>query len=121
MVAGGVALSGCAGRGPGLTAPAGGALRDLGPAVRVAADAVDMAILTYEQEPGGVHVYGLIGVRDEPGELRVVLGAGGEPVSIECSVGHFGEPDRERSLERALRDRLAALEAGAGAAATPDR
>jgi hypothetical protein len=124
-------VGGCAATDPRPIERPGGAYRDLEPAISYAVGRNEMAVVDHLQPPDqpGLHVYKLVTVGDEPAELRIQMPEGADPrsvsgpparpLSIEASVGRFGDPVREQRLVRSLRSRLRALEKD-GVAPIPD-
>ena len=111
-----VVLAGCASSGPGRASQAGapgetvviGDWNDVEAAAVVAADENETAIVT--QELGEKEqVFELLTILDEPGKLvaqREGEGVDKVPIRLTCSVGLFGNPQREASILRSAAGRL---------------
>lgn len=120
VLAGVVALTGCqtgGGGGFGAASPSNaiaiGDWDDVEAAVLVGAPKAEAVILDSTLE-GNEYIFRLKTVRDEPGRLvarRDAATAGQDPgpIHLSATIGLFGNPEAERRLLRAVRDRLEAL------------
>lgn len=110
-----VATVGCAARGGAASAEASpatitarGDWDDIEASAIVAASRCEMAVLIIMPRDDDRVIVDLVTVRDEP--ARVVASRRPEGmIELECRVGRFGDPARERELLRAMARRLGDL------------
>lgn len=89
--------------------------RDVDAAVSAAASAIEVAVERVENTGAFERVYHLVGVRAEPGYLRVASPPLPDPddmtaidprapsTTLECRIGRFGEPARESKMIEQIR------------------
>ena len=83
---------------------------DVHPAVLTAAKKVEMAIVKQEQAAGGLTIYHLRTVTDEPAMLYIRATnpdySGLQPLQLSAKVGRFGDRRWEAQLMTAVQERL---------------
>lgn len=77
---------------------------DIDAAVRVAATKAEVAVVSSRALSQDAIEYELVTLTGEPGRLRVERR--NDNLQAECSIGRFGDPERENRLLEALRSRL---------------
>jgi hypothetical protein len=88
-------------------------LNDVHASVLIAVKKVEMAVVRQEQEAGGLTIYHLRTVTDEPAMLYVRAAnpdyQGPQPLHLSAKVGRFGDRREEARLMTAVQQRLEQL------------